>query len=377
MSIELSVVLPFCNEGPNVVFTIQSVIEELEGFCEFEILAIDNMSDWSIECTVKNERMPLMNGKPRTYPIRSRSFFQGPPGSKNDGNFINTAFFRTKKVRYIQFDEKQGHWNAKNKGIEESTGKFLFFLDAHCIMKRDSLRHMIEFLRNPPEEKIGGVHAYINYMLDSRSLEYDPQKNKFFGYRFCTHQSEYYKERNNGKWQRRFPTEPYKVCVMSTCGMMSPRTVIEDLGGWHPEFGIYCGGEGYMNFKQSTCGYHHWIHPKAWCWHWAEKRGYQWNHSDYVRNEQIAAYVCGGESALQAVVEGRKSSPAVIRLAADVMEKCVDERAFIKSRQVETLEGYFDRWVSHKGLWERSLVGLNDDECEELIDGVRANQGVA
>jgi len=313
MSVELSIIMPFCNEGQNVVFTIQSVIEELEGFCEFEILAIDNMSDWSMECTVKNERMPLMKNKPRTFPIRCRSFFQGPPGSKRDGSFI------------------------------------------------------------PPEEKIGGIHAYINYMLDSRSLEYDPQKNKFFGYRFCTHQSEYFK--TNGKWQRRFPTEPYKVCVMSTCGMMSPRTVIEELGGWHPEFGIYCGGEGYMNYKQATCGYHHWIHPKAWCWHWAEKRGYIWNHSDFVRNEQISAYVCGGISALDAVVEGRKSSPAVIALAEDVVDKCADERAFIKSRQVETLDEYFDRWVAHKGLWEKTLNGLNEDEREAMIAGVRANQG--
>ena len=350
MSIECSVIIPFCNEGSNVVFTIQSVIEELEGFCGYEILAIDNMSDWYIQCTVENERMPLMEGRPRTYPMRSRAFFQGPPGSKRDGSFINTAFFRQKKVRYIQYDEKQGHWNAKNKGIEESTGKFLFFLDAHCIMKRDSLRHMIDFLRDPPEEKIGGVHAYINYMLDSRSLEYDPQKNKFFGYRFCTHQSEEYFE--DGVRKLRFPTKPYKVCVMSTCGMMCPRTVIDELGGWHPEFGIYCGGEGYMNFKQSTCGYHHWIHPKAWCWHWAEKRGYIWNHSDFVRNEQISAYVCGGDTALVAVVEGRKSTEAVKSLAREVREKCADERAFIKSRQVETLEDYFDRWVANKGVWK-------------------------
>jgi GT2 family glycosyltransferase len=347
---DCSVIIPFCNEGPNVVFTIQSIIEELDGFCKYEVIAVDNQSDWYIDCTVKNERMPLMAGRERPYPVRSRAFFQGPPGSKRDGAIISTMYFRKGIVKYIQYDDKQGHWNAKNAGIEASSGKYLFFLDAHCIMKRDSVRKMIEFLRDPPEEQIGGVHAYINYMLDSRSLEYRPQKNKFYGYQFCGHQREPYHV--NGERLLRFPTKPYKVCVMSTCGMMCPRTVIEDLGGWHKEFGIYCGGEGYMNFKQSTCGYHHWIHPGAQCWHWAEKRGYQYWHSDYVRNEMIAAFVCGGEKALQFCVDGRGNSAGVQALAADVREKCAAEREFIKSRQVESLEEYFDRWIANPGVWK-------------------------
>jgi len=364
---EVSIVIPFCNEGQNVVFTIQSIIEELDGFCKYEILAIDNQSDWYINCSVKNEHMPLMDERPsvqyectqckhvekdknRPYTIRSRAFFQGPPGSKRDGAIINTHFFRKGIVKYLQYDDKQGHWNAKNYGIEKSRGKFLYFVDAHCIMKRDSLRKMVEFLRDPPEEKIGGVHAYINYMLDSRSLEYRPQKNKFFGYQFCSAQKEEYYE--GGIRKLRHPTKPYKVCVMSTCGMMCPRSTIEELGGWHPEFGIYCGGEGYMNFKQSTCGYHHWIHPDAICWHWAEKRGYIWNHNDYVRNEQIAAYVCGGEEALQFCVEGRGASGALQAIADDVRVQCAGEREFIKARQVETLEEYFDRWVANPGVWK-------------------------
>jgi glycosyltransferase involved in cell wall biosynthesis len=345
---EVSVIIPFCNEAQNVVFTTQSIIEELDGFCKYEVILIDNMSDWYIDCSVKNERMPL--DEPRPYTIRSRAFFQGPPGRKNEGRFISTMYFRKGIVKYIQYDEKQGHWNAKNKGIEVSTGKYLFFLDAHCIMKRDSVRKMVEFLRNPPEEKIGGVHAYINYMLDSRALEYKPQRNKLFGYQFCTHQMEPYGD--NGQRKLRWPTKPYKVCVMSTCGMMSPRTVIEDLGGWHPEFGIYCGGEGYMNYKQSTCGYHHWIHPEAQCWHWAEKRGYIWNHPNYVRNEFIAAYVCGGSKALEFCVKARGGSKALKEIADDVKGKCGEEREFIKSKQVETLEEYWDRWEANPGVWK-------------------------
>lgn len=347
--IELSVIIPFCNEVPQVVFTIQSLIEELEGFCEYEILAIDNMSDEYMLCKTgidwdQGKYTPRSDA--REFPVRQRAYFHSP---KKDTD-IGTWFFRTKRVRYIQYDDKQGHWNAKNKGIQEAKGRFLFFVDSHCIMKRDSLRYMVQFLRHPPEKKIGGVHAYINYMLDSRSLEYRVQRNKFFGYQFCTHQVEEYHE--DGVRKTRFPTKPYKVCVMSTCGMMCPREVIDELGGWNPEFGIYCGGEGYMNFKQSTCGWHHWIHPKAWCWHWAEKRGYQWNHSDFVRNEFIAAYVCGGEQALQFCIDGRGASTAILDIAEDVIAKCKPERDFIESKQVETLEEYITRWEVNPGIWK-------------------------
>jgi hypothetical protein len=69
---EVSVILPFANEAQNVVFTAQSVNEELHGFCKYEIILIDNQSDWYIDCSVKNEHMTLMEGRERPYPIRSR-----------------------------------------------------------------------------------------------------------------------------------------------------------------------------------------------------------------------------------------------------------------------------------------------------------------
>lgn len=404
---EVSVICPFANEGQNVVFTTQALIEELNGFCRFEIILIDNQSDWYINCSIKNERLMLHQNKEQPYKIRSRAFFQAPPGSKSEGSIISTHFFRKGIVRYLQFDEKQSHWLAKNHGIFHSRGKYLFFVDAHCIMNRDGLRAMIQFLRDNPDEKIGGAHAYINYMLDSRALEYRPQKNKFFGYQFVSAQREEYWVDAQGKevdvseevrlvtraamqppnpkageswtskygsdpvvapfllpnergvavdpaWPQRClreKTKPYKVCVASTCGMIVPRTVFQELGPWNAEFGSYCGGEGYHNFKTATCGYHQWIVPAAKCWHWAEQRGYSWRHDDYVRNEQIAAYVNGGDEALDFCVKGRGSGAVVQALAADVKEKCGPEREFVKSRQVETLEDYFNRWVSSPGIW--------------------------
>ena len=38
----LSVIIPFVNEYPMILTTIRSIVEELKGHVDFEILAIDN-----------------------------------------------------------------------------------------------------------------------------------------------------------------------------------------------------------------------------------------------------------------------------------------------------------------------------------------------
>ena len=323
---KVSVIMPYCNEVPQVIFTVQALVEELHGFCDYEIILVDNLSDPIVTCKTET----------REWPVRSRNFLNGPKGP------MNTWLFRQGFIKNLIFDDKKGHWNAKNYGIANSTGKYLFFLDAHCIMKRDSLRKMITFAEELDErkEKWGGIHAYINYMLDSHRLEYKVQR-KTFSYQFCSAQP--------GR------TEPYKVCVMSTCGMLSPRSVFDTLGPWHPELGIYGGGESYINWKQSTCGYHHWIHNEAECWHYAEKRGYAWNQTDFVRNSFIAAYVVGGDQFLdeQVALRKQKEREGVIdELAQYVREKCKPERDFIETQQVETFEQYITRWEANPGTWK-------------------------
>jgi glycosyltransferase involved in cell wall biosynthesis len=42
---ELSVIIPFCNEYPQILFTIQSIAQELRDRVDFEIIAVNNYCD--------------------------------------------------------------------------------------------------------------------------------------------------------------------------------------------------------------------------------------------------------------------------------------------------------------------------------------------
>jgi len=278
-----SVIIPCCNEYPQVLFTVQSV---LEGGAD-EVIVVSNKST-----------------------DKTNEYF---------GNL------RNKKVKFFIKDDKLSHWQAKNLGIQESSGDLLFFVDSHCIIGADTLGHLASFIKDGKDI----AHCVIHYMLDNRPLIYVP-RFELFNYRFSG-----------------FPptTVPFKVPVMSTCGMMCPRKVMDEIGGWNTELGIYGGGEAYINWKHGTCGYNHYVHPLARCWHYAEKRGYSWNYDDFMRNEFIAAYCVGGEEWLDRMIDSRKKKPSariedIDAVALDVITKCKADRDFIKSKQIMTYDEF-------------------------------------
>ena len=100
----ISVIIPCCNEYPQIVFTVQSV---LEGGADEVIVVSNNSTD------------------------KTNAYF---------GNI------RNKKVKFFIKDDKLSHWQAKNLGIQESSGDLLFFVDSHCIIGGDTLGHLASFI---------------------------------------------------------------------------------------------------------------------------------------------------------------------------------------------------------------------------------------
>lgn len=288
----LSVIIPYVNEYPQVCFTVQNLIEELKGI-DAEIITVSNLST--------DKSLTVLNSSPYT---------------------------RLGILKNIKADAKLGHWQAKNAGIDASSGDRLLFIDAHCIVQQGSIRRMLE------TKLEGTLHMNICYMLDPRKLNYKICESEM-GYRFTVAPLD--------------KTEAFQVPVMSTCGMMLERKLIDELGKWNPELGIYGGGENYMMYKIVTCGYKVMVHPKATLYHFADKRGYSWNYDDYVRNQFIAAYCVGDEEWLQKLIDMRCAKPnsnkvRINEIANDVRAKCAADRAFIASKQKMTMTEYFSKF---------------------------------
>jgi glycosyltransferase involved in cell wall biosynthesis len=293
---DCSAIISASNEWPKVAFTVQSIMCELDDYCDYEIIVVDNLS------TDQTER-----------------------------HFTN---IREPKIKYIQYKDKQSHWCAKNAGIKAAKGKNLFFIDAHCIIGRDALRNQIEFLENF-KGNIGGVHCLHNTITMRKPYEYELKTGKF-SYRFMTSQT---------LWNHKI--DPYEVGVMTTCGMMCKADIFKELGGWNPEFGVRVGGEAYMNFKHSTCGYPHYIHPKSQYFHMKTDYKYPRRYNDVIRNYFIAAYTTGGLEWLDStsaqyehkIAKGKRQA-----IYQDVIAKCTPDMEFIKSKQKMSLTDYFKRW---------------------------------
>lgn len=290
-----------------MAFTIQNIAEELRDRVDFEIIAVDN---WCKEVEQQNRQ-----------PDRSHTIIAS---LSKDNPWL----------KVLRYNKKLSHWQAKNMGVRNSSGKFLWFVDAHCIISRDALFRMFEYYKSNYEELDGTIHLPLTYhILEWHKLIYQLKTNRDKGevhYSFRTYK--------NGK-------KPYEVPCMSTCGVMITRELLDYLGGWPEGMGIYGGGENFINFTLAILGKKKWIMPGHPLRHHGERRGYHYNIDDYVRNRCLANYMFGGEKWAMRYVEGRKGSNRVLLgLFEQAVASGITQREDIETKQVISIEDWLASW---------------------------------
>jgi len=306
---ELSIIIPFCNEYPQVAFTIQSLWCDLRDRVDFEIIAIDNFH----ESLLKEGRV-----------------------KDKGGEYLLSLQDRHPWLKVIKYEEKLSHWNAKRVGVEHCTGDFLFFIDAHCILSRDILYNMFQFYKNEFENLNGTLHLPISYMLEQPGLELIYKLIVDLDRGLCHYSFSRFRKSD----------APYKVPCMSTCGMMITRSLYNYVGGWPKELGIYGGGENFINFTLAVLGKSVNIFPSLPLFHYAEKRGYSWNHHDWVRNRCIAAYLHGGEEFAFKFINNVRGYYEVLKaIYENVLSTCKEHRNLIKSRITVDLPDWVSQWT--------------------------------
>lgn len=310
---KLSVVIPFVNEYPQVLFTIQSVIQELQGLVDFEVIAINNYCE-----EVEKQ------------------------GTKEDKGY--EAVLACEKInpelKVLHYKNKLSHWQAKNLGVQESTGDFLWFCDAHCMISRRSLFKMFQYYKAYHEEINGSIHLPLTYkLLETRKLIYKLVYNPDIGeihYSFTSYKNPEF-----------LPAETfghYQMPCMSTCGMMITKDLYNQLGGWPKELGIYGGGENFSNFTLAVLGKTVNIFCGKPLFHHGEKRGYSYYYDDYTKNRIVATYMFGGEKLARKYTKFRKGNPKVNQIILEgVLANCKAHREHIKKQQIMTIEEWIVR----------------------------------
>jgi len=316
---KLSIIIPFCQEHPQIAFTVQSIYCELRNRCDFEIIVIDNYCE-ELEAQLNKKGEKRDNGSEymKSHASESRPW-----------------------LKYLSYSEKLSHWNAKNLGVQNSDGEFLWFCDSHCVPSKNALVDMFNHYKTHHAELNGTLHMPLSYMLERPGLEliYKLVADKEQG---VVHYS-FTKYRNS--------TVPYPVSCMSTCGMMMTRELYDLLGGWPSELGIYGGGEHFLNFTLATMGKTINIYPSWPLYHYAAPRGYHWNYVDYHRNRCIATYMFGGEEWAYRYIKNIKPHDS----SGDAMKEsiystvigsktCINHRQKLTTQQIISI----DDWLREK-----------------------------
>ncbi|GAI71255.1 unnamed protein product, partial [marine sediment metagenome] len=75
-------------------------------------------------------------------------------------------------LKYMRYDERLSHWQAKDAGVWNSTGEILWFLDSHVIPSHN-IAFGLRYYVNNYEELNGTLHfPWTYHILESQRLIY-------------------------------------------------------------------------------------------------------------------------------------------------------------------------------------------------------------
>lgn len=313
----LSIVIPYYQEHPQLIFTLQSIANELlYSDVEHQIVLIDNSPTLQSEC----------------WELDSTLYIQH---KRDCGMLPNVDFY--------SYTDTLSHWQAKNKGVDRAYGDTLLFLDAHVVIYPGVIKKMLECFKELPEHSL--LHMPITYMLE------DGKKNALI-YELVT-------DLANGIVDYRFTKfdsdkEYIEVPCMSTCGMMvSKQTMLDKFLKWPSLLGSYSGGEQYINFVGAVLGIRKFVLNAGSLFHYAAPRSYELVYEDVYRNRAIATYLYAGKDLFNCYLDnlirlkrGRISLRIINKIRMELLgnAEMQERRSYIKENSVTDIETWIKKW---------------------------------
>jgi glycosyltransferase involved in cell wall biosynthesis len=348
---KVSVVVTCKNEWPIIMSTLYSFYEELiHNDYPFELIVVDNRST---------------DNTPDILRDRMR------------------RWVRHGILKVVEYKDRDANVTVRNVGARAATGDVVVLSDAHVSIRVGTIDGMVRGW----QQKGGLWHSGIQIWSDSPHPDSKTGEiTKCYGYSLKL------KERFWGSLCTFIPPEiksqkprpAYLVPMASHCCLLAGREEYLDIGGYSENFRCYGGGEPYLDLKYWLFGKKVWIYPeglvrhafgintswptsgqdkvlKEYVWvkgkglqkelkkgdqHLHYSRGYSWNNEQKDFNFMMAAYCIGGYEWLQtnyAVwykqrMGNERYLEDVKQLRREVLSEGADDRKFIESRQVMTLD---------------------------------------
>ena len=304
---DLSIIIPYAGEFPTLVFTVASIYEELRGHdIEFEIMVIDN----------------------NCKELRAQGF-----DDDRSRKAIEAAAQLHPWLKSLEFRDYLSCWQARNLGSQSSSGRVLWFCDAHCIVPSGMLLGMYRYYAEHHEQLDGSLHLANTYqILEKRPDMYKlkPELDRgFIGYSLTPY---------------RHQESPYEVPCASSCGMMITRKLWNLLGGY-PQHYAYSGGEHFINFVQATMGKKKWIYTGGFLRHHGARRDYHFTHYGLVWNQCASMYMIGGRALAEKYIKHKEGQPQRLKeILANVLYRCQVQRERIKALQTVDIYDWASDW---------------------------------
>lgn len=338
---QLSVIIPFAGEYPQVLFTIQATAQSLlcEGI-DFEIIAVDNYCEELVtqhKTAIKKASdnaavsMKMMDFAKLVEKSNQNLFPFYEANNNRSGAAIKAAERGNEWLKYIAYDEKLSHWQAKKLGVKNARSNTYLFLDGHTVPSGKGISGMLEAYDEYRSK--GTMHMPLTYkILEWHRLIYKLviEGDYYYTYSFTGFRPE---------------EKPYEVPCMSTCGMMISKEVYEKVGGWPKGLGVYGGGENFMNYALAVTGMKKWIYPDCTLFHHGEKRDYHFYYDDTLYNRLLSHYLFGGVILLDRFASNAKGDKRVIEnMRTHIIDTHFEHRKHIKKNHVIDIDVWAERW---------------------------------
>ncbi len=297
----VSVIIPARNEFPQIAFTVQSIINDLETFLkpgEFEIIICNNCSSDEI------------------YPKR---------GTGGTVDYLMPRGMYWNRTLRVLYDPIAGNHSTRNHGAMLARGKYIFFSDAHMSYKRGFFQRMIRVI-----DKTGGlVHGTIGW-LGAYPI------GSSMGYQYTMKLGEEIK----GTWNNyKLADDYFHIPLQGHCCLGMLRKQFIEFDGYPKYHRCYGGGEFYLDIKWWLFGSNVSVDPQAIGYHLSAPRGYSYNHDDYKHNVLAIGLAIGADEwAERAYINWcRRGRPEVMaRIWKEAQEETKEDKAWIAKKRVKT-----------------------------------------